>query len=402
MSSFASNSNHEHSRFFPLKTLTILGSTGSIGQSTLDIVRIHRESFRIFALTCNNNVEVILNQASEFQPEYLVCNSEVEAKRIKDLLPRSVKSKVLHSRESLNFVASHNDVTHVIAAISGSAGLESTYHAAKSEKEILLANKESMVMAGPLIMHLIKSTKATIIPLDSEHNAIYQVMKNKKDKFIKKIILTASGGPFLNNNIQDMEFVSVEDALNHPNWTMGQKVTIDSATMMNKGLEVIEASYLFDLSEKKIDVLIHPQSIIHSFVEYIDGSYIAQMGNPDMRIPISYALGYPGRISSGVNDMDLTAKKLSFLNPDTKKFPCLRLAYDALALSHNYCVALNASNEVAVNAFLNKKIRFLDIYKINSELLNQITSFDLASLEDIFLYNEEIRFKCLEVINKLL
>ena len=383
-----------------MKVISILGSTGSIGRSTLDVIRLHRNSFKIFALSCNKNINLLIKQAIEFDPEYLVCTSELDSQKLKDSLPSSIKTKILFSKDSNNFIASHVDVTHVVAAISGSAGLESTFHAAKSNKVILLANKESMVIAGPIIMGLIKKNKSSIIPIDSEHNAIYQALQGlpNKKKFLKRIILTASGGPFLNTPLKDIAHVNVEDALKHPNWKMGQKVTIDSATMMNKGLEVIEASFLFGLNKKQIDVLIHPQSIIHSLVEYVDGSYLTQLGSPDMRIPISYALGFPDRVTSGALFLDLTDKNLVFLKPDNKKFPCLNLAYEALENSHNYCIALNAANEIAVDAFLDKKIKFSDIFRINFNILSLINTLNLSSIEEVIDYDLEIRSKTKELV----
>ena len=385
-----------------MKTISILGSTGSIGQSTLDVIRLHRENFQIFALSCNSNINLLIKQASEFNPKFLVCNSEEDAKKLKFNLPKNVTSEVLFSNDSNNFIASHKDVTHVVAAISGSAGLESTYSAAKNNKIILLANKESMVMAGPIIMGLLNNNKSRIIPIDSEHNAIFQVLQGSENqkKFLKKIVLTASGGPFLNKSLTELEHVSVEDALSHPNWIMGKKVTIDSATMMNKGLEVIEAHYLFDIDIKSIEVLIHPQSIIHSLVEFIDGSYLTQLGVPDMKIPISYALGFPSRINSGSSTLDLVEKKLFFSYPDLLKFPSLSLAYDVLKKGHSYCVALNASNEVTVDAFLGKKINFNDIYKNNYEIINKVNKVDLNNISEIVEYDLEIKELSKEIIKK--
>jgi 1-deoxy-D-xylulose-5-phosphate reductoisomerase len=385
-----------------MKVISILGSTGSIGRSTLDVIRLHRDSFKIFALSCNKNINLLIKQAIEFDPEYLVCSSELDAQKLKDSLSSKIKSKIIFSNESNNFIASHDDVTHVVAAISGSAGLESTYHAAKSNKVILLANKESMVVAGPIIMGLIKKNNSSIIPIDSEHNAIYQALQGlpNKKKFLKRIILTASGGPFLNTPLKDIANVNVDDALKHPNWKMGKKITIDSATMMNKCLEVIEASFLFELNKKQIDVLIHPQSIIHSLVEYVDGSYLTQLGSPDMRIPISYALGFPGRLKSGALFLDLTDKNLVFLKPDNKKFPCLNLAYEVLESGHNYCIALNAANEIAVDAFLEKKIKFSDIFRINFKILSLINTLKLSSIEEVIDYDLEIRSKTKELVDK--
>ena len=386
-----------------MKTISILGSTGSIGKSTLDVVRLHRNEFEIFGLSCNDNIQLLTKQATEFNPRYIVCNSEDSAKDLKSILPSNLRTKILFGHESLNFIASDNNVTHVVAAISGSSGLDSTFSAAKTNKVILLANKESLVMAGPLIMSLTGNKKSSIIPLDSEHNAIFQVMQgqpNKKD-FFKKIILTASGGPFLNHSADDLKNVSVDDALKHPNWSMGRKVTIDSSTMMNKGLEVIEASYLFGLSVKEIDVLIHPQSIIHSFIEFKDCSYLAQLGSPDMRVPISFALGYPDRIKSGASFLNFSGKNLTFIDPDLNKFPCLSLSYDALSNGHNYCVALNAANEIAVQAFLEKRIKFIDIYEVNNQILSSISSINLSSIKDVINYDFEIKLKSTEFVEKI-
>ena len=385
-----------------MKTISVLGSTGSIGQSTLDVIRLHRENFQIFALSCNTNINLLIEQALEFNPKFLVCNSEEDAKKLRLNLPKNITSEVLFSKDSNNFIASHKDVSHVVAAISGSAGLESTYNAAKNNKIILLANKESMVMAGPIIMDLINNNKSNIIPIDSEHNAIFQVLQGStgQNKFLKRIVLTASGGPFLNKSLKELESVSVEDALNHPNWSMGKKVTVDSATMMNKGLEVIEAHYLFNIDIKSIEVLIHPQSIIHSLVEFIDGSYLTQLGIPDMKIPISYALGFPSRINSGSCSLDLVKKDLSFYYPDFEKFPSLSLAYDALKKGHNYCVALNASNEVTVDAFLRNKINFVDIYKNNSEIINKVNKVELNNISEIIEYDFEIKELSKEILKK--
>jgi len=383
-----------------MKVISILGSTGSIGQSTLDVIRLNIDELNVFALSCNNNFELILKQAIEFKPKYIVCPNKNNAKNIADQLPVNSDIKVLSDTESLNFIASHNDVTHVVAAISGSAGLESTFSAAKSGKEILLANKESLVMSGQLIMDYANKNKCRIIPIDSEHNAIYQVLNNASGKYLKKIILTASGGPFLHSSMDLMSKITVDQALNHPNWKMGKKVTIDSATMMNKGLEVIEAFYLFNLSVEQIDVIVHPQSIIHSLVEFIDGSLLTQLGLPDMRIPISFALGYPKRIPSGLEGVDLTKCELTFLKPDPKKFPCLELSFEAIKSGHEYCICLNAANEVAVDLFLKKKINFKDIFSINYEMLKKMYTTKLDSISKIIQFNDEIRKKTMEFSGK--
>lgn len=386
-----------------MKIISILGSTGSIGRSTLDVIRSNKDDFEVFALSCNKNTKLIIKQAIEFKPKFVFCSNEDSAKKLKTNLPARLKTKVLFSSNANSFIASHESVTHVVAAISGSAGLDSTFAAVKSKKVILLANKESLVMAGPLIMEHIKKDGGNIIPIDSEHNAIYQVLQgaSNKKKFLKRLILTASGGPFLKKPLNKLSQVTLVDALNHPNWKMGHKVTIDSATMMNKGLEVIEAFYLFNISLKNIDVVIHPESLIHSLVEFIDGSILAQMGKPDMRIPISYALGYPNRINSGASFLDLKDKNLHFINPDLKKFPCLSLAFKSLEKGHAYCVALNASNEIAVEAFLNKKIKFTDIYKIINKTLNKTENCKLNTLSDIKDFDFEIKEKAQEIISNI-
>jgi len=288
-----------------MKIISILGSTGSIGKSSLSVINLHPNRFKVFALGGFNNVDLLLEQTIKFKPNYIVTKDLLSKKLLIDKLKDTkLETKVLFGEEGYSFIASHEEVTTVIAAITGSAGLISTIEAAKSGKQILLANKESMVMAGDLLNKICLENNATLIPVDSEHNAIFQVLPSQKDsQDIKKIILTASGGPFREFDIESLKNVTIDQALNHPNWKMGKKISIDSATMMNKGLEVIEASHLFKLNMDKIEVVMHPQSIIHSFVEFIDGSSLSQLGNPDMRIPIAYALGYPDRIASGIDGL---------------------------------------------------------------------------------------------------
>ena len=374
-----------------MKTLSILGSTGSIGKNVLEIVRLNKDNFKIFALSCFKNVELLKTQCLEFNPDFAVVSAEADAKNLKNTLRNKVDTEVLFEEDSYSFISTHNDVTHVIAAISGSAGLQSTFDAASSGKDILLANKESMVMAGPLILSEISRNNSKLIPIDSEHNAIYQVLNGSDDGVskVKKIILTASGGPFLNYPIEKIANVTLEEALNHPNWDMGDKITIDSATMMNKGLEVIEAFYLFNLPKSKIDVIIHPQSIIHSMVEFVDGSLISQLGYADMRIPISYALGYPDRLNSGFNGIDLTkVEKLTFFKPDLKKFPSLELAYNVLEKNLSHSIVLNLSNELSVHAFLNKLISFDKISQTVDFMLNKIKPEKITEIDDVFLFSE--------------
>jgi len=374
-----------------MKTLSILGSTGSIGQNVLEVVRHNRTNFKIFALSCHTNIELVKLQCLEFSPNFVVVSTYQDAKKLADSLKDKVDTEVLFEDGALSFIVQHADVTHVVAAIANSAGLKSTYDASKAGKEILLANKESMVMAGPLILSQASENNSRIIPIDSEHNAIYQVLHNEKniESQVKKVILTASGGPFLKESLDNMYSATVEQALNHPNWKMGEKITIDSATMMNKALEVIEAYYLFNLPKTKIDVVVHPQSIIHSMVEFIDGSILCQLGFSDMKIPISYALGYPERITSGLEGIDLTTiENLSFSKPDFQKFPCLKLAYDVLGKKLSYSIVLNIANEIAVGSFLDKKIKFNQIFMIVNEMLNKLESENLRSIDDIFSFSE--------------
>ena len=374
-----------------MKTLSILGSTGSIGQNVLEVVRHNRTNFKIFALSCHTNIELVKLQCLEFSPNFVVVSTYQDAKKLADSLKDKVDTEVLFEDGALSFIVQHADVTHVAAAIANSAGLKSTYDASKAGKEILLANKESMVMAGPLILSQASENNSRIIPIDSEHNAIYQVLNNEKniESQVKKVILTASGGPFLKESLDNMYSATVEQALNHPNWKMGEKITIDSATMMNKALEVIEAYYLFNLPKTKIDVVVHPQSIIHSMVEFIDGSILCQLGFSDMKIPISYALGYPERITSGLEGIDLTTiENLSFSKPDFQKFPCLKLAYDVLGKKLSHSIVLNIANEIAVGSFLDKKIKFNQIFMIVNEMLNKLESENLRSIDDIFSFSE--------------
>ena len=386
-----------------MKTLSILGSTGSIGKNVLEIVRLNKENFKIFALSCYKNVELLKIQCLEFNPNFAVVSSEIDAKILTDFLKNKVATEVLCQQDSYNFIAKHDAVTHVIASITGAAGLQSTYAAAKAGKEILLANKESLVMAGPLILSEVLKNNSKIIPIDSEHNAIYQVLNLEGGDIsqLKKIILTASGGPFLNDSVDKIANATVTEALNHPNWDMGDKISIDSATMMNKGLEVIEAFYLFNLPSSKIDVIVHPQSVIHSMVEFVDGSILSQLGYSDMKIPISYALGYPSRINSGLKGIDLTKlEKLTFFKPDLKKFPCLRYAYEVLQKNLSYSIILNISNECAVNAFLNRKIKFGNISEIINLVLNDMPSENIQDINDIFEYSDEVTKHTLNKLSK--
>ena len=388
-----------------MKVISILGSTGSIGRSTLSVVDLHPEKFKIFALSGFNNNDLLLEQAIKFKPSFIVTKSLFSKKILMDKLKDTkLKTEVLYGDEGYTFIASHEKVTTVVAAITGSAGLISTIEAAKNGKQILLANKESMVMAGELINKICVENNSTLIPVDSEHNAIFQVLsKNSDPEEIKKIILTASGGPFRLHSLKNLQKVTVEEALNHPNWKMGKKISIDSATMMNKGLEVIEASHLFRLGIKKIEVVMHPQSIIHSFVEYIDGSSLSQMGSPDMRVPIAYALGYPNRITSGVEGVLLDKlSSLEFYKPDLKKFRCLDLCYQALAMGDAHCISLNASNEIAVEAFLSGKINFIQIPELIEKMLLKTEVINVNSVEHILELDNYARDETNKILNKTL
>jgi 1-deoxy-D-xylulose-5-phosphate reductoisomerase len=381
-----------------LQKVTILGSTGTIGQQTLDVISRHPERFQVYALTANSRVEEILQQCLIYNPRYAVLLDPSAASQLRALLQsHHSQVQVLEEMSGLEQVSSDPEVNVVMAAIVGAAGLKPALAAAYAGKRILLANKETLVMAGSLFMQAVKQGGATLLPIDSEHNAIFQVMPSKPyvrlvDEGVRKIILTASGGPFRTYSQTQLQQVTSEMALKHPNWVMGAKITIDSATMMNKGLEVIEAHWLFRATHEQIEVVVHPQSIIHSMVEYVDGSVLAQLGNPDMRTPIAYALGYPERVDSGVASLNLLEiAKLEFESPDITRFPCLRLAYEALKLNGTASTVLNAANEVAVNAFLNKKIQFMDIPKVIEQALEKIPSEAVKSLEHVLMVDAEAR-----------
>jgi len=387
-----------------MKIISILGSTGSIGKSTLSVIKLHPEKFKVFALAGFNNVDLLLEQTIKFKPNFIVTKDLKSKRQLMDKLKETkLDTVVLYGNDGYSFIASHEMVTTVVAAITGSAGLISTIDAAKSGKQILLANKESMVMAGDLINKICSENNSTLIPVDSEHNAIFQVFsQNTETNMVKKIILTASGGPFRDHNLKSLKEVTIEEALNHPNWKMGKKISIDSATMMNKGLEVIEASHLFRLNADKIEVLMHPQSIIHSFVEFIDGSSLSQLGNPDMRIPIAYALSYPDRIASGVDGVSLDQlPSLEFFKPDFKKFLCLDLSYQCLALGSAHCIYLNASNEIAVEAFLHGRIKFIQIPELIEKTLSKAKATEVNSVEHILEIDNVSRIETNKILNNL-
>ena len=350
-----------------MKNVAILGATGSIGMSTLDVMSLHPEKYNVFALSANSNWKKMEQLCIKHMPKFAVMANEEAAQSLRKVAPDQVT--VLQGESALNDIASHKNTDFVMAAIVGSAGLSSTFAAATSGKRVMLANKESLVLGGNLLTNAAKKSGAELIPVDSEHSAIFQCLQGGKQG-LNKIQLTASGGPFLKLSPTDLCNVTPIQACKHPKWKMGRKISVDSATMMNKGLEVIEAHFLFELLPSKIEVVIHPQSIVHSFVYFDDGSVLSQLGLPDMRSAISYALSHPNRQNSGVGDLDLTKQKpLEFLSPDLDKFKCLGLAYDALEQGESVPGTLNAANEVAVEAFLNKKIGFLDISETIEKVL---------------------------------
>jgi len=360
-----------------IQQVTILGATGTIGTQTLDVISQHPERFAVFALTASTNVQGLFDLCVKYKPRYAVLLSPTAASALEAQLKNAgVATTVLQGEDALSEVASHQDVDVVMAAIVGAAGLHPAMAAAKTGKRILLANKETLVMAGNLFMQAVIDGGATLLPIDSEHNAIFQVMPYQRtrvlaDMGVKRILLTASGGPFRNASIEQLHNVTRAQALNHPNWVMGPKITIDSATMMNKGLEVIEAHWLFNATSSQIEVVVHPQSVIHSMVEYNDGSVLAQLGNPDMRTPIAYGLGYPDRLVSGVSSLDLLKiGRLDFCAPDQNMFPCLRLAYEALDAGGTAPAILNAANEIAVEAFLADQIKFMEIPALIESVLS--------------------------------
>ena len=364
-----------------MKNITILGATGSIGLNTLDVVSRHPDQFSVFAVSANSDWKSLIQICKDHQPSFAVLSEEASAEKLRAVVSPGVQ--VLCGEDSLDEIAAHPNTDFVMAAIVGGAGMSSTFSAAKAGKRIMLANKESLILGGNLLMGLVKNSGAEIIPVDSEHSAIFQCLKGGSDG-LSKIQLTASGGPFLKTSFENLKSATPEQACNHPNWKMGKKISVDSATMMNKGLEIIEASFLFGLSASQIEVVIHPQSIVHSFVYFDDGSVLSQLGLPDMRSAIAYALSHPGRIKSGVKTLDLTQQEsLEFHQPDLKKYKCLELAYLALEQGKSAPGTLNAANEVAVNAFLKNKIGFLDIPEVVEKTLQEVSCQNLDTLESV-------------------
>ena len=389
------------------QVLTILGSTGSIGESTLDVVSRHPEKFRVFALAGHRQVDKLAAQCKQFRPEYAVVGDADHAAELeKKLKQEGIDTQVLYGAQALIDVASADEVSGVMCAIVGAAGLPSALAAAQKGKTIYLANKETLVVSGALFMETARQNGATVLPIDSEHNAIFQVLPRDytgrlNEHGINSIILTASGGPFLNTDLSTFDSITPEQAVKHPNWSMGRKISVDSASMMNKGLELIEAHWLFNCPPEKLEVVIHPQSVIHSMVRYRDGSVLAQLGNPDMRTPIAYCLGLPERIDSGVGELDFGAlSALTFQNPDFDRFPCLKLAYQAMNAGGVAPCVLNAANEVAVAAFLDKRIKFTDIAQVVAHCLAQDFSDGRHDIESLLAQDAQTRRQAEAFIGK--
>jgi 1-deoxy-D-xylulose-5-phosphate reductoisomerase len=378
--------------------VTVLGATGSIGVSTLDVIRRHPDRYQVFALCAHTQIDKLFEQIREFTPQFAVVRDTALAAELGSRCRNAgLNTEVRHGVEALVDVAAHPDVATVMAAIVGAAGLEPTLAAARAGKKILLANKEVLVMAGELFMHAVREHGAVLLPVDSEHNAIFQSLpadfsRGLSECGVRRILLTASGGPFRTTPRSALADVTPEAACAHPNWVMGPKISVDSASMMNKGLEVIEAHWLFACTPEQIQVVVHPQSVIHSLVEYVDGSVLAQLGNPDMRTPIAYALAYPERIDAGVPSLDLfKIARLDFEAPDFERFPCLQLAYAALRAGGTAPAILNAANEVAVAAFLDRRLSFLGIPRLIEATLAALPAGPEGSLADVLTADAEAR-----------
>jgi len=381
-----------------VQNLTVLGSTGSIGNSTLDVVARHPDKFRIIALTANSQIDLLFRQCQQFKPRYAVLLNEQAAIGLRQRITEAgLDIEVLSGAAALEQVSILPEVDAVMAAIVGAAGLHPTLAAARAGKKILLANKETLVMAGNVFMDAVRASGSALLPIDSEHNAIFQALPRGYDgdlagNGVRRILLTASGGPFRDTPLSELQHVTPEQACAHPNWSMGKKISVDSASMMNKGLEVIEAHWLFNAGADDIQVVVHPQSVIHSLVEYVDGSVLAQLGNPDMRTPIAYGLAWPERIDSGVAPLDLfKVATMNFTAPDFGRFPCLALAYQALRAAGTAPAILNAANEVSVAAFLDKQISFLSIPRIIAAVLDALPIKTVGSLDDVLDADAEAR-----------
>ena len=370
-----------------MKRLSILGSTGSIGTSALDLIDLYPDRFQIVGLAAHKNAHLLHEQALKYNPKIIALHDQKAAESLKQQLPNTT---IVSGLEGVIEIATHHEVDLVLAAITGAAGLIPTYQALSEGKDVALANKETLVMAGDLITEL--AGKSRLLPIDSEHSALHQCLRGSGMAELQRLVLTASGGPFLSTSKEHLAHVSVEEALDHPTWNMGKKITIDSATLMNKGLEVIEAHHLFSVNKQRISVVIHPQSIIHSMVEFIDGTILAQMSITDMRSAILYALSYPERWDSNLPRLDLLSiEPLEFLPPDTEKFPCLRLAYQALEDGGSCPITLNAANEIAVQSFLDETIPFPAIAETIEETLNRYNPISINNLDTVLRIDQEAR-----------
>jgi 1-deoxy-D-xylulose-5-phosphate reductoisomerase len=379
-----------------MQRITILGATGSIGASTLDVLARHPDKYSVYALSAHSRVDELAAQCRQFRPARAVVGSAAAAQQLSNLV-QDLPTVVEYGEQALCDIASSPDVDTVMAAIVGAAGLAPTLAAARAGKKILLANKEALVMSGQLFMDAVKEHKATLLPIDSEHNAIFQSLPQAYARVpraagVARIVLTASGGPFLQRAVDTLDAVTPDEACKHPNWVMGRKISVDSATMMNKGLEVIEAHWLFGAPAELIEVVIHPQSVIHSMVSYVDGSVLAQLGNPDMRTPIAHALAFPERIESGVAQLDLTQMAaLQFHQPDLQRFPCLALAFEALREGGTAPALLNAANEVAVQAFLDRRIGFRDIDRVIARVMHENPHGAASSIDAVMAQDARAR-----------
>jgi 1-deoxy-D-xylulose-5-phosphate reductoisomerase len=383
-----------------MKKIALLGSTGSIGVNALKVIRANPEKYRVVALVAGKNIELLLNQIEDFRPMAVAVLDEALALELKNRSGEGRKVEIYFGSEGLVHLATLDEVDTVISAITGAAGLLPTYEAIKAGKQIALANKETMVMAGPLVLSEAKNHNVSILPIDSEHSAILQSLMGHPKEDVKRVILTASGGPFKDLSLEEMGEVTPAQALNHPNWSMGPKITIDSATMMNKGLEAIEARWLFDVDMEQISILIHPQSVVHSMVEYRDGSVVAQLGTPDMKIPISYALSYPRHFETGVSSLRLDEiGMLTFEKPDIKKFKCLDLALKAAENGGSMPAVLNGANEIAVASFLEGKIGFLDIPDLIEKVMDAHRPHPIDSIETVMEADTWARDKALAMLN---
>jgi 1-deoxy-D-xylulose-5-phosphate reductoisomerase len=382
-----------------MKRIVILGSTGSIGRMALDVISAHRDKFTVVGLVAGRNIDLLEKQVKDFGPEIVAVAGEGDARELRRRL--GPMPEVFFGDEGVSAVAAYGGSDFVLSSMVGFSGLVPTVRAARAGKVIGLANKESLVIAGRIVMEEARRHGSQILPVDSEHSAIFQCLKGHDREQVKRVILTASGGPFWGRTAEEMKNVSPEEALKHPKWSMGKKVTIDSATLMNKGLEVIEASHFFDLTAGRIDVLVHPQSIVHSMVEFVDGGILAQISVPDMRGPIAYALSYPDRLGDTVRRLDLDlAGKLTFHRPDAENFPCLRFAYEALKEGGTMPAVLNAANEVMVNAFLGRRIAFADIPVIINKVMHSHVKGDAAELDGVVEADRWARAKAEEYIRK--